>query len=76
MKGIEVDIQLKPNAKLVQQKGRPIPIHLQPAVGKQIEKLTKKGHIDELPILTKKLPILTKTALSAQPLSQSKKTKR
>ena len=47
MKGIEVDIQLKPNAKLIQQKGRPIPIHLHPAVGKEIEKLTKKGHIEK-----------------------------
>ena len=60
VKGIEVDIQLKPNAKLMQQKGRPIPIHLQPAVCKVIEKL----------------PISTKTASSAQPLSRSKKTKR
>ena len=47
MKGIEVDIQLKPNAKLIQQKGRPIPIHLQPAVCKEIEKLTKNGHIEK-----------------------------
>ena len=46
IKGIEVDIQLKPDAKLIQQKGRPIPIHLQPAVGKEIEKLKKKGHIE------------------------------
>ena len=36
IKGIEVDIQLKPDAKLIQQKGRPIPIHLQPAVGKKL----------------------------------------
>ena len=47
MKGIEVDIQLKPNAKLMQQNGRPIPIHLRPAVGKEIEKLTKNGHIEK-----------------------------
>ena len=32
VKGIEVDIQSKPDAKLIQQKGRPKPIHLQPAV--------------------------------------------
>ena len=32
---IEVDIQLKEGAKLIQQKGRPIPIHLQPAVEKR-----------------------------------------
>ena len=47
VKGIEVDIQLKPDAKLIQQKGRPIPIHLQPAVGKEIEKLMKNGHIEK-----------------------------
>ena len=38
IKGIEVDIELKPDAKLIQQKGRPIPIHLQPAVGKKNRK--------------------------------------
>ena len=32
VKNIEVDIQLKEGAKLIQQKSRPIPIHLQPAV--------------------------------------------
>ena len=46
VKGVEVDIQLKPDAKLIQQKGRPIPIHLQPAVGKEIEKLKENGHIE------------------------------
>ena len=35
VKRIEVDIQLKPDAKLIQQKGRPIPFHLQSAVGKE-----------------------------------------
>ena len=47
IKGIEVDIELKPDAKLIQQKGRSIPIHLQPAVGKEIEKLKKNGHIEK-----------------------------
>ena len=37
--GIEVKIQLKEDAKLIQQKGRPIPIHLQQSVGKEINKL-------------------------------------
>ena len=44
---MEVDIELKPDAKLKQQKGRPIPIHLQPAVRKEIEKLKKNGHIEK-----------------------------
>ena len=45
--GIEVKIQLKEDAKLIQQKGRPIPIHLQQSVGKEINKLIKQGHIEK-----------------------------
>ena len=45
--GIEVKIQLKEDAKLIQQKGRPIPIHLQQSVGKEINKLMKQGHIEK-----------------------------
>ena len=44
---IEVDIQLKEGAKLIQQKGRSIAIHLQPAVEKEIEKLKDQGHIEK-----------------------------
>ena len=44
---MEVDTQIKPDAKLIQQKGRPIPTHLQPAVGKEIEKVKKNGHIEQ-----------------------------
>ena len=47
VKNVEVDIQLKDDAKLIQQKGRPIPIHVQQAVGKEIEKLKKSGHIEK-----------------------------
>ena len=43
VKNVEVYIQLKDDAKLIQQKGRPIPIHLQQAVGKEIEKLKQAG---------------------------------
>ena len=42
VKGIMVKIQLKEDAKLIQQKGRPIPIHLQQSV----EKLKKQGHME------------------------------
>ena len=42
--GLEVKIQLKEDAELIQQKGRPIPtIHLQQPVEKEIEKLIKQG---------------------------------
>ena len=45
--GLEVKIQLKEDAKLIQQKGRPIPIHLQQSVGKEMEKLIKQRHIEK-----------------------------
>ena len=47
VKGIEVEIQLEENAKLIQQKGRPIPIYLQQSVEKEIEKLKSQGHIEK-----------------------------
>ena len=45
-KNVEVDIQPKDGVKLIQQKSRPIPIHLQPAVEKEIEKLKRQRHIE------------------------------
>ena len=45
--GVEVKIQLKEDAKLIQQKGRPISIHLQQSVEKEIEKLIKLSHIEK-----------------------------
>ena len=45
--GIEVKIQLREDAKLIQQKGRPKPVHLQQSVGKEINKLIKQGHIEK-----------------------------
>ena len=47
VKVVEVDVQLKEGTKLIQQKGRPIPIHLQPAVEQEIEKLKDQGHIEK-----------------------------
>ena len=44
--GIEMDIELKPGAKIIQQKSRPIPIHLQPEVGKELNKLIKSEHVE------------------------------
>ena len=45
MKGPEVTIQLREDARLIQQKRRPIPIHLQQSVEKEINKLMKQGYI-------------------------------
>ena len=45
--GFEVRMQLKEDAKLIQQEGRPMPNHLQQSVGKQIDKLMKQSHIEK-----------------------------
>ena len=45
--GLEVKIQLKEDAKLIQQNGRSVPIRLQHLVKKETEKLTKQGHIEK-----------------------------
>ena len=45
MEGLEVKIQLKEDARLIQQKGRLIPIHLEKSVEKEINKLMKQGYI-------------------------------
>ena len=46
VEGLEVKIQLKKDARLIQQKRRPIPIRLQQSVEKEITKLMKQGHIE------------------------------
>ena len=48
VKDTKVKIQLKPDVKPVQQKARPIPLHLQDAVEKEIQKLIASGHIEKL----------------------------
>ena len=45
IKDTEINIQLKPGHNPVKQKARPIPLHLQQAVGNEIEKLMKSGHL-------------------------------
>ena len=48
IKDAEINIQLKPGHHPVKQKARPILLHLQEAVGKEIEKLTKSGHLERV----------------------------
>ena len=45
---MKVKITLKPGVQPIQQKARPIPVHLQEAVYKEIVKLQKEGHIEKL----------------------------
>ena len=47
IKDTEINIQLKPGHYAVKQKARPIPLHLQ-AVGNEIEKLMKSGHLEKV----------------------------
>ena len=42
LKNLSVKINLKEDAKILQQKGRPIPIHLQDQVADEIKRLTKR----------------------------------
>ena len=48
VKNHRVRINLKENAKIVQQKGTRIPIQLQNAVDAEIKKLLKEGHIEKI----------------------------
>ena len=47
IKNLTIDIQLKKDAKPVQQKGRPVPIHFQKIVKNELEKLIEKGHLEK-----------------------------
>ena len=48
IKETEINIQLKPGHYPVKQKARPIPLHLQEEVGKDMEKLIKTGHLEKV----------------------------
>ena len=47
MKDLTIEIQLKKDAKPIQQKGRPVPIHFQRIVKNELDKLIEKGHLEE-----------------------------
>ena len=48
IKDIEINIQLKPGHSPVKQKARPIPLHLQEDVGKELERSVKTGHLEKV----------------------------
>ena len=48
IKDTELNIQLKPEHYPVKQKARPIPLHLQEEVGRELEKLIKTGHLEKV----------------------------
>ena len=47
IKDTEINIQQKPGHYPVKQKARPIPLHLQDDVGRELEKLIKTGHLEK-----------------------------
>ena len=48
IKDTERNIQLKPGHYPVKQKARPIPLHLQEDIGRELEKLIKSGHLEKV----------------------------
>ena len=78
----QIKINLKPEAKVFQQKGRRIPIQLQKAVDEEIKRLLKEGHIEkimeikndvfiQLTVITVKKDRSMKIALDARALNQA-----
>ena len=47
IKDLTIDLQLKKDTKPIQQKGRPVPIHFQKTVKKELEKLIESGHLEK-----------------------------
>ena len=48
IKDTEINYQLKPGHYPVKQKARPIPLHLQEDVGKELERLIKTGQLEKV----------------------------
>ena len=81
VKVLEVKIRLKEEARLIQQKGRLIPIHIQQSVESEINRLMKQGHIEKannideicfvIPaVITVKKDKLVKIALDSRKLNE------
>ena len=47
IKDLKIDIQLKKDRKPIQQKGRPVRIHFQKTVKRDLEKLIEKRHLEK-----------------------------
>ena len=52
IKNLSVKINLKEDANIIQQKGRPIPIHLQDQVAEEIKRLIKNGYLERATEIT------------------------
>ena len=52
IKNLSVKIQLKEGAQRIQQKGRPIPIHLQDQVALELKRIIKHGYLERATEIT------------------------
>ena len=52
IKDLEVKIDLKEDAKIIQQKVRPVPIHLQNQVAEEMKRLIKNGYLERATEIT------------------------
>ena len=52
IKNLSVKVQLKEGAQIIQQKGRPIPIHLQDQVALELKRLIKHGYLERATEIT------------------------
>ena len=52
IKNLSVKIQIKEGAQIIQQKGRPIPIHLQDQVALDLKRLIKHGYLERATEIT------------------------
>ena len=52
IKNLSVKIQLKEGAQIIQQKGRPIPIHLHDQVALELKRLIKHGYLERATEIT------------------------
>ena len=52
IKNLSVKINLKEDAKIIQQKGRPVPIHLQEQVANEIKRLIKNSYLERATEIT------------------------
>ena len=52
IKNLSVKVQVKEGAQIIQQKGRPIPVHLQDQVALELKRLIKHGYLERATEIT------------------------
>ena len=82
IKDTEIKIQLKQGHNPIKQKTRPVPLHLQEDVGKELDKLNRTGHLEKIidvdencfvspVVITRKSDKSVKIALDSRKLNDS-----